>query len=524
MVIIFINFLLLYNFILTNQEYIKIIKYPKILWKFEKAVGYEIFNRNLTIQEIDKNNYIVENPETEICRKSFNVNGNMKGKCERGGSSGEKFNEIIETYKKNYLVFKCEVIVYGNSENKNLQTDNFSISLTIQPKEKEVYVHKKNSTENFYIKCHKNPIIKAEKTTLFDDYNNGLQGTTEYLVTDEDIWIEIYFFQLKKEILENIKVICYYEYEKYRDIGKIEITHTFEITNVDGVSIENDKWESFRPKVIEEVNFECDLIGKYYSMRSSIWLKQLYVDKGIKVKDPQWKQVAKHGDPDFEFSSTRLVTKIRLKKDSMEGMPNNVHSVWRLAFFTNAQDDIQCLLTFATPLTEGSDEKINIIKSVNDSMPVEMSCGEINNLPFKWYHEDKLIEEEKINSENSPYSSISNKLILKGCNEITMGSYMIFSQSDPSIFCHFSYECVDKYYRIEDLEKMYKDKINSYKDPKTLYNTKFEEYGIDKNDDPYLIYRPSNKINEKWLFIWKNPLNIISIIIYTKIYLVNYYF
>uniref|UniRef100_A0AAF5D1J0 Metalloendopeptidase n=1 Tax=Strongyloides stercoralis TaxID=6248 RepID=A0AAF5D1J0_STRER len=545
MINIFFNFLLLYNVILTSQEYVKINKYPKVVWKLHQATGLEVFNKNITIQKVDSNNYVIKyeehfaktlsckvlsninsspeyqklirdkkfkNPKTEICKKSF-INNN-KDKCERGSSYGETFTEPIETYKINYYSFKCNIIIYGDSENNNKPTDNFSTSLIIQPKERENFIHKKNSTENFYIKCHKEPIIKAgklktiiifdnnlnikSKTILFDDDKGGLQGTTEYLVTDEGIWIEVYFFQQKKEILDNVKVLCNYEYKKGHEIGTIEVTHTFEITNVNEVPIENDKWESFRPKVIEEANFECDLIGKFYSRRSSVWLKQLYIDKGVKVKNPQWKQVAKHGDPDFESSSNRLITKIRLKKESIEGMPNNVQSVWRLAFFTNSQDDIQCLLTFATPLTEESEEKIDIIKSKNDSLPIELACGEVNNLPLKWHHENVLLDEGKINLEESLYSSTLNKLVIKKCNEITMGSYMVFSQSNPSIFCQFSYECVEKYYRMEDLEKMYEDQTKSNKDPRTLYEIGYEEYGIDKNDDPYLIYRPSNKINRKF--------------------------
>uniref|UniRef100_A0A0N4ZME8 6-cysteine protein n=1 Tax=Parastrongyloides trichosuri TaxID=131310 RepID=A0A0N4ZME8_PARTI len=527
---------LYYQIRIFKTEFIEVKNFPEIEWKFEQITDDKTDYGEIDIKKITNNSYVAEYkrhfikriscralftykthpdyhklsrggmfkpPNVKICNEYPTLHTSSK-KCKSGDSEHANYG-TIETGNSDYWKFTCTLNIYGDSSDKSKRTQQHVVELDIQPPEIEEIIYNKPSDKAFFVKCDKNSLIKPGILKTMEIYdkktnsksivyeNSKLQGIKDYLVSDANIWIEFYFFFPMKEVAENIEVICLYKYKKKEEDGWNKVINIVKIENKGELIVEDDKWESFRPSIIDEARFECDLIGSFYSRRSNTWLKQLYIDKGVKVENLMWVPVVK-GDDDFEFSVTRHTTVISLKNDSVIDMPKDKQSVWRLAYFTTILDDVQCLITFATPLPEGSSDNIKIVKSINDSLPIELSCGETTDLPLKWYHENKYLSEEKINGKNSLYKVLINKLIINSCNEITMGLYMVFSQRNPSIYCSYAYDCVGKYIRIEDLKKIYEESDDKELEPKDLYDIDYEQYTIDKNDDPYLIYRTSKSV------------------------------
>uniref|UniRef100_A0A0N5CAA5 6-cysteine protein n=1 Tax=Strongyloides papillosus TaxID=174720 RepID=A0A0N5CAA5_STREA len=555
-------FLLFYNIILTNGEIIRIGKFPRISFRLhfdflpEKTDTVERIKRiNDTLYYIEYEKHFIKylacdvrssliispefqkikkdkkfsKPKIHLCKRSIDLYDDRHD-CERGDIPKITYSKHIDTNSSIYSIYTCTLNVYGNSENNETITDDKTIYLVIRPKKVESVVHRGYSSDVLNVRCMKNRITSAgrlvliegikkrgkkiiDEKILYDIANLSIPEVPGYHVVYNEKWIDLYFFKPIKEILNNIEISCTYDYSrgKHKSKGFSVSTHYFKIKNVKDKSLEKERWESFSPKNIEESNFECDLTENMYDINFSRWLKQLYIDKGVKVKNPYWVPVVDSLDGDFEPSKDSVSSRIKLKKESLEGMPVNTRSVWKLGFLPHIKENIKCLLLFSTPLVNGSVENITDITSKNDSLPTELVCGKPDDQPMKWYYDSEPLSEEELNSEYSLHSSSSNTLSIKNCNEYTKGSYRGFSRKDPSISCDFTFKCIDKYYTVKDLKKMYDEETAQYNNPKSLYELNYEQFGIDKDDDPYLIYRPQNGVN-KLKVLWKNYINFILII------------
>uniref|UniRef100_A0A0N5BM64 Uncharacterized protein n=1 Tax=Strongyloides papillosus TaxID=174720 RepID=A0A0N5BM64_STREA len=132
-----------------------------------------------------------------------------------------------------------------------------------------------------------------------------------------------------------------------------------------------------------------------YDINFSRWLKQLYIDKGVKVKNPYWIPVVDSVEKDFVRNVKRYyISRIKLKIESLEGMLVNTKSVRKLGFLTHVKESIKCLLLFSTSLVNGSVENIIDIRSKNDSLPTELTCGKPDDQPMKWYYDNEPLSEE----------------------------------------------------------------------------------------------------------------------------------
>uniref|UniRef100_A0A0K0FP94 Ig-like domain-containing protein n=1 Tax=Strongyloides venezuelensis TaxID=75913 RepID=A0A0K0FP94_STRVS len=134
-------------------------------------------------------------------------------------------------------------------------------------------------------------------------------------------------------------------------------------------------------------------------------VKELYIDKGVKAKNPYWILV----EPSKDIISSR----IQLKSKSLERIPVNMKSVWKLGFFFTYLKNVNCLLIFSTPLVNVSFENIIVITSKNDSLPTQLICGKPNDQPIKWYYDNESLKKEKFNSEYSLHLLSSNTLLIK---------------------------------------------------------------------------------------------------------------